>query len=294
MDAACVRGTEGKPVARILIVEDDPQVREVVCTIVKMDGHQVVSARDGQDATEQLQGESFDVIISDVWMPRMNGMELLGHVQAHQLPSRFIIMTGDNTPEIVLDAVRNQAYGYLRKPFEPNQLLVLLRSALDAPSTLAPIEVISSTPEWVELVLPCSLEVADRIGSFMDQLKTDLSGEVREAVGKVFRELLLNAIEWGGHFDPKRKVRVAYLRTPRMLLYRIADPGGGFKFENLDHAAVNNPPDQPTGHLRVRAEKGIRPGGFGIFLARQLVDDLLYNEAKNEVVFIKYLNDKAY
>ncbi|MGH9430192.1 MAG: response regulator [Terriglobia bacterium] len=280
--------------ARVLVVEDDPQVREVVCAIVEMDGHQVVSARDGKDAADRIESESFDVIVSDVWMPRMNGMELLGRVHAQQLPSRFIIMTGDNTPETVLDAVRKQAYGYLRKPFEPKQLLVLLRSALEAPQALAPIEVISSRPEWVELVLPCSLEVADRIGSFIDELKTDLSGEVREAVGKVFRELLLNAIEWGGHFDPERKVRVACLRTPRMLLYRIADPGGGFKFEDLDHAAVNNPPDQPAEHLRVRAEKGIRPGGFGIFLARQLVDDLLYNEAQNEVVFIKYLDNKPY
>ncbi|MGH9455858.1 MAG: response regulator, partial [Terriglobia bacterium] len=251
--------------ARVLVVEDDPQVRAVVCAIVEMDGHEVVSALDGKDAADRMEGDSFDVIVSDVWMPRMNGMELLGHVQAQKVPSRFIIMTGDNTPETVLDAVRKQAYGYLRKPFEPKQLLVLLRSALEAPHTLARIEVISSKPEWVELVLPCSLEVAERIGSFMDQLKADLSGEVREAVGKVFRELLLNAIEWGGHFDPERKVRVAFLRTPRMLLYRIADPGGGFKFEGLKHAAVNNPPDQPAEHLRVRAEKGIRPGGFGIF-----------------------------
>jgi CheY-like chemotaxis protein/anti-sigma regulatory factor (Ser/Thr protein kinase) len=280
--------------AKILVVEDDPQVREVVCAIVEMDGHQVVSAHDGKDAADRIETDAFDVIVSDVWMPRMNGMELLGHVQAQNVPSRFIIMTGDNTPETVLDAVRKQAYGYLRKPFEPKQLLVLLRSALEAPPALAPIEVISSRPEWVELVVPCSLEAADRIGAFMDQLKTDVPGEIREAVGKVFRELLLNAIEWGGHLDPERKVRVACLRTPRMLLYRIADPGGGFKFENLSHAAVNNPPDQPAEHLRVRAEKGIRPGGFGIFLARQLVDELIYNEAQNEVVFIKYLNNKPY
>jgi CheY-like chemotaxis protein/anti-sigma regulatory factor (Ser/Thr protein kinase) len=280
--------------ARILIVEDDPQVREVVCAIAAMDGHHVVAAQDGQDAADRLENESFDVIVSDVWMPRMNGMELLARVHAQHLTSRFIVMTGDNTPEIVLNAVRQQAYGYIPKPFEPKELLVLLRSALESPLSLAPIEVVSSKPEWVELVLPCTLEVAERIGAFMDHLKADLSGEVREGVGKVFRELLLNAIEWGGKFDPERKVRVAYLRTPRMLLYRIADPGGGFKFEDLGHAAISNPPDRPAEHLRVRAEKGIRPGGFGILLARELVDDLLYNEAQNEVVFIKYLDPKSF
>jgi anti-sigma regulatory factor (Ser/Thr protein kinase) len=74
-----------------------------------------------------------------------------------------------------------------------------------------------------------------------------------------------------------------------MLLYRIADPGQGFHFEDLKHAAVGNEPGQPLDHLRVREEKGMRAGGFGLALTRALVDELLYNEAHNEVVFVKYL-----
>jgi len=75
-----------------------------------------------------------------------------------------------------------------------------------------------------------------------------------------------------------------------MLLYRIADPGQGFSFEGLTHSAVNNPPENPVEHMSVRAEKGIRPGGFGLVLARAMVDELLYNEKQNEVVFVKYLD----
>jgi anti-sigma regulatory factor (Ser/Thr protein kinase) len=85
-------------------------------------------------------------------------------------------------------------------------------------------------------------------------------------------------------------VRIAFLRTRRMLLYRIADPGSGFRFEDLPHAAVSNPDGQPFTHMRVREEKGLRPGGFGLLLARKLVDELLYNEAQNEVVIVKYLD----
>jgi anti-sigma regulatory factor (Ser/Thr protein kinase) len=84
-------------------------------------------------------------------------------------------------------------------------------------------------------------------------------------------------------------VRIAYLRLKRMLLYRIADPGMGFRLEELQHAAVSHP-DDPTAHIVAREEKGLRPGGFGILMAQSLVDELLYNEARNEVVLVKYLS----
>ena len=75
-----------------------------------------------------------------------------------------------------------------------------------------------------------------------------------------------------------------------MLLFRIADPGKGFSFEGLTHSALSNPPDQPIEHALEREKKGLRPGGFGLMMTRQTVDELLYNEAHNEVVFVKYLD----
>ena len=73
--------------------------------------------------------------------------------------------------------------------------------------------------------------VADRIQSFVMHLDADLPEEVRESVAQAFRELLTNAIEWGGKLDPTRKVRISCLRAKRMLLYRIADPGEGFDID---------------------------------------------------------------
>ncbi|HJY87734.1 MAG TPA: ATP-binding protein, partial [Candidatus Acidoferrales bacterium] len=80
------------------------------------------------------------------------------------------------------------------------------------------------------------------------------------------------------------------LRARRMLLYRIADPGTGFHFEGLKHAALENPPDAPWLHIEERQRKGLRPGGFGLLMVRAIADELLYNEAQNEVVLIKYLD----
>jgi anti-sigma regulatory factor (Ser/Thr protein kinase) len=131
--------------------------------------------------------------------------------------------------------------------------------------------------------------MAERIQSFVMHLEAKLSEDVREAVAQAFRELLMNAIEWGGRLDPNRKVRISCVRTKRMLLYRIADPGEGFDIEGLRHAAISNPEHDPIRHLVVREEKGLRPGGFGLAMTRSLVDELIYNEARNEVLFVKYL-----
>ena len=83
------------------------------------------------------------------------------------------------------------------------------------------------------------------------------------------------------------------MRSSRMLLYRVADPGPGFSFEGLTHAAVGQPAEEPIAHVAVRDKLGIRPGGFGIALTRAIADELLYNEAQNEVIFIKYLTASA-
>jgi anti-sigma regulatory factor (Ser/Thr protein kinase) len=132
--------------------------------------------------------------------------------------------------------------------------------------------------------------MADRIQSFVMHLDAKLPEDVREAVAQAFRELLTNAIEWGGKLDPNRKVRISCVRAKRMLFYRIADPGKGFDIDGLRHAAISNPEGDPIRHLIVREEQGLRPGGFGLAMTRSLVDELIYNEARNEVVFVKYLD----
>ena len=73
-----------------------------------------------------------------------------------------------------------------------------------------------------------------------------------------------------------------------MLMYRIADPGPGFNLDEVDHAAIAHP--DPLEHIRIREEKGLRAGGFGLLMVRAKVDELVYNEKQNEVIFMKYLD----
>jgi CheY-like chemotaxis protein/anti-sigma regulatory factor (Ser/Thr protein kinase) len=275
---------------KILVADDDAPARNLIRRLLEGAGFSVTEALDGVEALELLRKERFDLMLLDLWMPRRDGLELLSRLRSEPASPKVVVITGDDAPETLLEAVREQAYWYVTKPFDTEALVELVHKVLAEEPVSSSIEVISSRPNWVELRVPCELAVVDRIENFMTQLEADLDEGVRESVGIAFRELLLNAIEWGGHLDSSYTVRISYLRARRMVLYRITDPGTGFCFEDLTHAAVGHPPDQPTAHVNVREEKGLRPGGFGIRMVQGLVDELLYNEACNEVVFVKYLD----
>jgi len=276
--------------SRILVVEDDRATRHLLAGILKKAGHMVTMAQDGAAGVRQARSKPFDLMLLDIWMPRMNGLEVLASLRDLEARPRVLVLTSDDTPATLLTAVKEQAHQYLKKPVDPEALVEMVEEVLEAKPALPPIEVVSARPAWVELLVPCDREAAARIQGFLEQLDTGLPDKVRDSIAYAFRELLLNAMEWGGQLDPSRKVRIACLRARRMLLYRIADPGPGFKFEGLAHAAVGQSPDDPVAHVEEREKKGLRPGGFGIATVRAMVDELIYNEAQNEVVFVKYLD----
>lgn len=276
---------------RILVVDDDRGLRHVLSELLQEAGHTLATAGDGPEALEMLgDGSGFDLVLLDVGLPSMSGLDVLARIRNMASPPLVIVMTADDTSATLLEAVRRQAYRYIRKPFPPSTIVDVVNEA-GTPASGLSIEVISAKPEWLEIVAPCTLEIADRIQSFVLHLEANLPEAVREAVASAFRELLTNAIEWGGKFDPNRKVRISCVRAKRLLLYRISDPGEGFDIDKLRHAAITNPDDDPMRHLQVREEKGLRPGGFGLAMTRSLVDDLIYNEARNEVILIKYLDE---
>jgi CheY-like chemotaxis protein len=281
-------GVEPATGRRILIVDDDRGLRHALSALLTGAGHVVEAVGDGPDALALLHDRAFDIVLLDIGLPSMSGLEVLARARALATPPLVIMMTADDTPQSLLESVRNQAYRYVRKPFPPSTIIDVVADAVRPEAGLA-IEVVSARPEWLELVAPCTLEMADRIQSFVMHLEAHLSEDVREAVAQAFRELLTNAIEWGGKLDPNRKVRISCVRAKKMLIYKIADPGEGFDIDRLRHAAISNPDGDPIRHLIVREEKGLRPGGFGLAMTRSLVDELIYNEARNEVIFVKYL-----
>lgn len=275
--------------ANILVAEDDETTRQMLRGVLKSGGYSVSMVSDGQAALKALRKKKFDLFFLDIWMPKMSGLDLLAQLEGETGMPKIVVMTSDKTSDTMLQVLRGRVYQFMAKPLDAENILELVRDGLASEPTAPPIEVLSAKPDWLELLVPCERSVVNRVRGFLMQLEADLPEEVRNNVGYAFRELLNNAIEWGGRLDPNQKVRISYIRTARMLMYRIDDPGPGFRIEELKHAAINDPEDDPLAHAKVREEIGLRPGGLGIFMTQSLVDELVYNEKRNEVVLVKYL-----
>ncbi|MFN7995705.1 MAG: response regulator [Bryobacteraceae bacterium] len=273
----------------LLVVDDDPAVHELLGAVLRPPEWKIDSAYDGLAGLACVEAHPYDMVLTDVRMPGLDGLELLSRIRRIRPEAKVMVMTAESTPANIVRAIRDHAFSYFSKPFSPSAVADTIAQAVNTGHWQDDIEVCSASPQWISLRLRCKMETADRLMQFVREMEMDFPPDERENIAAAFRELLMNAIEHGGRSDPHKRVQVTYVRTTRAIIYLIQDPGSGFSFENIEHAAIANPPDSPARHLEIRAEKGVRPGGFGILLTRNLVDELIYNEKGNEVLFIKYL-----
>lgn len=276
------------PERAALIVGSDPEVESALSHLLKSEGWNIERALENESAFEHASNRKFDLIITGRHTSGREDVEFLRKLRGIRPHTRLIILADDSTAADVIASMREHAFAYMSKSFSIASLEDLVRQALDSPCWDDGIEVISATPEWIKLSVRCDLATADRLLQFIREI-SDLPEQEKNDVSTAFREMLLNAMEHGGHFDPEQYVMISYIRTRHMVLCRIKDPGTGFSLDEIHHAAFANPPDEPTRHISARDAQGMRPGGFGVLLAKNLVDDLIYGEKGNEVLLIKYL-----
>ncbi len=115
---------------RVLLVDDDAQVLRAYARVLDVAGYTVRTASGGRAAADVLETESFDVIVSDIRMPDMDGMELLRRIREHDLDVPVVIMTGAPAVETAAEAIQYGAFRYLLKPVPPKQLDQILESAV--------------------------------------------------------------------------------------------------------------------------------------------------------------------
>jgi anti-sigma regulatory factor (Ser/Thr protein kinase)/ActR/RegA family two-component response regulator len=280
-----------RPVAvrAALLVGEDSEIEEQLRAILEPGLWTLQRATGNSTALAMAQSKNFDLIVTGEKTSGREDIELLRKLRRIRPHTRLIILTDESTPSDVITSMREHAFSYFSKPFSPGSLKVMVNLAIEDPCWDDGIDVISATPEWIRLMARCDLETADRVIQFFEEI-AELPNPEKGAVAVAFREMLTNAIEHGGHFDPRKEVEISYVRARRMVSCRISDPGEGFTLDEIPHAAIANPENEPLRHVEYRAAQGMRPGGYGVLLAQRLVDELVYNEQGNEVMLVKYLD----
>src|SRR5512141_1648958 len=118
--------------ARILVADDEPGLREFLVDALALDDHVVVPAPDGKAAAKLLDERGFDLVITDLKMPGMDGMALLRKIRAEQPEVEVIVMTAHGTVDNAVEAMKLGAFEYLQKPLSgPDELRLLVSRALE-------------------------------------------------------------------------------------------------------------------------------------------------------------------
>ena len=123
--------------AKILIIDDEKAIRRSIKEILEFEKYNVDEAEDGQAGLDMALKGNYDVILSDIKMPKLDGNELLAKLMTHGTNSTLIMMSGHGSIDTALDAVRKGAFDYLAKPIDLNRLLVSIRNALDKTNLVA-------------------------------------------------------------------------------------------------------------------------------------------------------------
>ena len=277
------------PVGRVLLIGRNEELGKPLEDSLKDRDCTFDYAAGSADALRRLRQNAYAVVVTDPATGIDEDLALLSEMRAIRPGVRAIVLASTTTPEEVIAALRARVFVCKTPPFDPTEIAEYIAQAASSADSLLAIEVVSAHRDWISLRMNCQMLTAERLIAFLKELQSELAQTPREELMMAFREILMNAVEHGAGFQPNKVIEVAAVHTERAIVFYVRDPGSGFRWDSIPHAAVSNPADDPAHHLGLREEKGMRPGGFGILISRGIVDELIYSEVGNEVLLIKHV-----
>ncbi|HEX7085309.1 MAG TPA: ATP-binding protein [Vicinamibacterales bacterium] len=276
---------------RVLMIGRDGALLEALRGCNELDGHDVQLCLATSDALQALRQHGCDVLLTNPEAPIEDGLAVARDAAAIRPGVPVIALSPDATSDGIIAAMRANVFACFTGPFDAGAIADMVRTAARAPEWRDGIEVVSGLPHWLTLRVTCHMVTVERLVRFMTELQQAIVPDrEHDLLIAAFRELLLNAMEHGAGFDPDTTIEVTAAKTARAIVYHFRDPGPGFDADDLAHAARSESPEDVLATAMERAARGLRPGGFGMLIARQIADELVYNERRNEVLMVKHLD----
>lgn len=118
------------PQVRVLVADDEPQMLATLSRLLAGAGYQVHTARNGTEAVRSLEASPYDLVLLDLMMPGLTGHEVMDRIQEKKIDTLIIVVSGDTSIESAISAIRRGAYDFVRKPYEPDEMLKRVHNAL--------------------------------------------------------------------------------------------------------------------------------------------------------------------
>lgn len=273
----------------VLIVDDERDANDLLAGLVQARGFDPVQAFSGKDVLEIVTQKAPDLILLDLMMPDVDGFTVCEQLKKNRDTNLIpvLMVTALNDLDNRAKGVRVGANGYVTKPFTPAQLF----GAIDEALAWHKEHETKGTTGEIHFDLRSEVDYLQQVNDLLADLyaHTPLTERQIKDLRQAVMEMGGNAIEWGHRKNADLPLRITYRIGKDAVTLVIKDQGPGFDRGNLSHAAQD---EDPIAHLDVRNELGLREGGFGIMLAKGLVDDFRYNDIGNEVTLVKRFEAK--
>ena len=293
---------------KILIVEDDFGSREFLYNLIKLEGYDVEKAADGEEGIEAYHNYHPDLVISDIQMPKMDGLEMLSRLRSEKSDTIFIITTAFGNEDYAIEALRHGANNYLKKPIDKKSLVGLIKKY----QTIVNSRKLAKKAEGKIVEKELKIEFTthfEHIPSIVSQLVSEVSLVIDDSdktnIELGLDELITNSIEHGNleiSYEEKveasdnntmidlykerlgrpdlasRKITVDYKQKSGFVEWLITDEGNGFDWKSI--------PDPTQGAQLMELN------GRGIFITNFLFDEMEYLGKGNQVRVRKLFSGK--
>jgi DNA-binding response OmpR family regulator len=271
----------------VLVVDDEPDTNDILASLVRSRGFEPIQVFSGEQALAAVVEQEPDLILLDLMLPDIDGFEVCDRLKRDRNTNLvpIVMVTALQDAQHRAAGVRVGANGYLIKPFTPQQLYAIMDEALAWHDE----HLQRGTTGEINFDIRSELTYLAQANDLLADLfaHTPLTERQIKDLKQAVMEMGGNAIEWGHKKNAELVLRLTYRIDPASVTLIIQDQGPGFDPQDLPHAASD---EDPIRHLEIRNELGLREGGFGIMLARGLVDEFRYNESGNEVTLVKYFD----
>jgi len=268
----------------VLIVDDERDTNDILASLVRARGFEPIQLFSGAQVEAAVAERKPALILLDLMLPDIDGFVICDRLKRNRETNLIpiVMVTALHDAQHRATGVRVGANGYLSKPFTAEQL----HETMDKAMQWHEEHLKRGTHGEINFDIRSELTYLQQANDMLADLfaHTPLTERQLKDLKQAVMEMGGNAIEWGHRKRPDLVLRITYRIDPSSITLIIQDQGPGFNPGNLPHAASD---EDPIGHIELRNELGLREGGFGIMLARGLVDEFHYNDRGNEVTLIK-------
>jgi len=145
--------------ANILIIDDEKAIRKTLTEILAFEGHKIEEAADGEEGLKKFSEKNYDVVLCDIKMPKMDGIEFLEKAKQHNADIPIIMISGHGNIDTAVDAVKKGAYDYISKPPDLNRLLITIRNASEKQDLVVETKVLKRKISKVQEIVGESAEI---------------------------------------------------------------------------------------------------------------------------------------